>query len=112
LLSDNIVQSIGVGYSGSGGGKNNSAAQELKSLGPIPIGNYKIGAAFTHKTKGPVCMRLTPAKTNNMFGRRGFMIHGDSIARPGTASTGCIILARFVRQLIDKSKDKDLQVIV
>jgi hypothetical protein len=46
-----------------------------------------------------------------MFGRSGFLIHGDSIIRPGTASRGCIILAREIREQIAASGDADLEVV-
>jgi hypothetical protein len=43
-----------------------------------------------------------------MFGRSAFMIHGDN--RTHTASQGCIILRRDLREQIDRSDDKELTV--
>src|ERR1035438_5538324 len=40
---------------------------------------------------------LTPESGTNTFGREGFLIHGDSVQNPGTASHGCIILPQLGR---------------
>mgnify|MGYP001549603940 CR=1 FL=1 len=41
-----------------------------------------------------------PDNGNEMFGRSGFLIHGDSKKRPGEASNGCIILPAEDRRAI------------
>jgi hypothetical protein len=95
----------GTGYSGFAAGKNNPAAQNQVGVGPIPCGMYTIGApqcvppdkAGPH---GPFILPLTPDPANQMFGRAGFLMHGDSIATPGTASHGCIIQERPVRERV------------
>jgi hypothetical protein len=46
-----------------------------------------------------------------MFGRSDFYIHGDNPALNYTASEGCIILARPIREQIAASGDNDLQVL-
>jgi hypothetical protein len=46
-----------------------------------------------------------------MFGRDGFLIHGDNSAMNHTASEGCIILTRDIRQRISDSGDTQLTVI-
>ena len=110
---------IGRGYSGADDdnvddpddSKNNPDRVREKNVGAIPPGNYIIGELFDHPTKGRDCMRLTPDEDNEMFGRDGFMIHGDSIAHPGTSSQGCIILNRPTRQFIGNSTDKQLFVV-
>jgi len=61
-------------------------------------------------THGPYVLPLTPSLNNQMFGRSGFLIHGDSVVNPGTASEGCIILPRAVRQQIWGAGDHVLQV--
>lgn len=43
-------------------------------------------------------------------GRTLFRIHGDSRLNPGTASVGCIILPRHVREQMSASGDIDLVV--
>ena len=59
----------------------------------------------------PFSLRLTPDPANDMCGRDGFLIHGDSIAHPGTASQGCIILNRLQREHIAASPVKLLRVV-
>jgi len=110
MFSDN-GDLIGVGYSGSGDYKNKPDAQTLHDLGPIPIGTYFISAPENTVTHGPYVMPLMPESTNQMFGRSGFLIHGDSVVSPGFASEGCIILSRDVRQQIWESGDHVLDVI-
>lgn len=102
---------VGVGYSGFGVGKNNPDMESVHNVGPIPKGRYDIGPAHNTTTHGPVVLALTPDPSNQMYGRSAFLIHGDSIAAPGTASHGCIIQARNIRQAIDASSDKEIQVI-
>jgi hypothetical protein len=46
-----------------------------------------------------------------MFGRDGFLIHGDSVEHPGTASHGCIIMSRAIREAIAQSDDHELNVV-
>lgn len=102
---------VGVGYSGAGDCKNHPDTQPIHNLGPIPRGVYHIGRAINTVTHGPFVLPLTPDPSNEMFGRFGFLIHGDSVVNPGTASQGCIILSRDVREAIAISGDTDLQVV-
>jgi hypothetical protein len=48
--------------------------------------------------------------SNNMCGRDGFMIHGDSAKHPGEASDGCIIVDLPGRKAIAASGDHSLTV--
>ena len=102
---------IGVGYSGHAEGKNNPLMQDKPDIGPIPRGWYTMGALFYSSSHGPDVIRLTPDGSNEMFGRSGFLIHGDKIGAPGEASLGCIIQQRIVRRAIADSGVKRLQVI-
>jgi len=97
-----------VGYSGYGEYKNSPENENLVGFGPIPKGRYRIGEAFTHPSKGPICMRLIPSKETQMYGRKGFMIHGDSKKHAGMASEGCIILDRNTRIDLSISQDRNL----
>jgi hypothetical protein len=99
------------GYSGAPAGKNDPTKQCLQNVGPIPRGAYTIGAPQNTVTHGPYVLPLTPDPANNMCGRTGFLIHGDSIQNPGTASQGCIILNLTCRQQIWTSGDPGLQVV-
>lgn len=119
LKQDGILK--GKGYSGwddgdnvpePGEGKNNPSVQHIKGIGPVPRGRWKIQLPpFFHQTAGPFTMRLIPMQDTPTFGRDGFLIHGDSLAKPGAASHGCIILARSLRMLIADSGDTDLEVV-
>ena len=80
---------VATGYSGKGVGKNNPAKERVKFVGPIPRGTYSIGPAYHDPTRGPVVMRLTPTGGQDIFGRDGFLIHGDSSKHPGEARVAC-----------------------
>lgn len=101
---------IATGYSGHLEGRNNPDLQEHRGIGPIPRGTYVIGEPFNSESHGPFCMALEPAAENEMFGRSGFLIHGDKIGAPGTASLGCVILPREIREQVWNSGDRHLEV--
>ena len=56
-------------------------------------------------------IRLEPDPSNNMCGRSGFLIHGDSKKHPGSASQGCIIVNIKYRKDMWNNGDKILEVI-
>jgi hypothetical protein len=56
-------------------------------------------------------MALTPDSTNQMFGRSGFLMHGDGVKDPGAASLGCVIMPHSVREEVWNSNDHDLEVV-
>ena len=86
------------GYAGTGVGRNNADAQNVPNVGPLPEGDYSIGSSFTHGHAGRGTRRLTPAPTNEMYGRSGFLIHGDNARND--ASNGCIVTTRNCRDSI------------
>ena len=104
---------IGKGYSGAAGiGKDNPLEESVPDVGPIPEGEYTIqGPPFDTPTHGPFVMRLIPKPTNTMYERSGFLMHGDSIRAPGTASEGCIVMGFPIRESVWLSGDRDLTVI-
>jgi len=102
---------VGVGYSGAPDGKNDPLMQDVPRVGPIPRGLYTISVPFDSPSHGPCAMHLIPDAGNEMFGRSGFLMHGDSIERPGCASEGCIIMQRAVRDRVAGSADKRLLVV-
>lgn len=108
-LSHNDID-VGKGYSGNGKGLDNPAEQTDHDVGPIPQGQWKIGIAFDHPHLGPTVMHLSPETDTKTFGRSGFFIHGDNTKTNHTASHGCVILSKSLRQLIARSKDKELLV--
>lgn len=85
-----------VGYSGKGQGKNNPEMEVTPSVGPIPRGTYRMGAPRWSNQTGPHVIDLEPIG-HNAHGRTALQVHGDSIKTPGTASRGCIILPRSIR---------------
>lgn len=91
---------VGTGYSGHDKGKNDPDLQHVPRVGPIPVGFYEIGEPFDSSSHGPYVMRLNPHEENEMYGRDGFLMHGDSKLMPGTASLGCIVQSRDVRELV------------
>ena len=101
-------QYMETGYSGAvPDGKNNPDKECVRNVGPIPRGYYNIEPARVGPT--PITLPLTADKPNYCSpSRSGFLIHGDNST--GTASEGCIIMSRGMRQTIADSKDKRLLV--
>jgi Protein of unknown function (DUF2778) len=102
---------VSTGYSGAGAGKNNPTEENVQNVGPIPEGFYDIQQPEDSPTHGPYSLPLLPDAGNSMFGRSAFLIHGDSIERPGAASEGCIIQPRVARDRVWESGDHRLQVV-
>ncbi len=105
-------QLVATGYSGFEVGKNNPAMQAVPDVGPIPQGDWTIGGPPVNTAEhGPFVLTLTPAPGTNTFGRSGFLMHGDAINAPGTASKGCIIMPRTAREQVWSSGDTELEVV-
>ena len=108
---------VSTGYAGKGRGRNNPALQSVRGVGPLPRGRYRIGAPRTSQRTGPFVMDLypidaTPNDTvHDATGRSAFQIHGDSVRNPGSASSGCIILPRVIRERIWRSKVHVIEVV-
>lgn len=100
---------LGTGYSGHADGRDNPKLLAVAQVGPIPVGNYDVGPAYTHPHLGPVVMNLDPAQGTNTFGRSLFRIHGDNAA--SDASHGCIVVGPAIRRAIAASKDRILEVV-
>jgi hypothetical protein len=109
FTDDNIL--IGVGYAGHKEGKNNPEMESVKMIGPLPKGKYEIGPHYESQQTGPFTIMLITFQDNKMYGRSEFRIHGDSKRNPGTASNGCIIMGRAIREKIYSMDDKILTVI-
>lgn len=112
--SNGVVTDYGNGYSGNGAGLNWPGAQNMQGVGPIPQGTYTIGPQQNNVTgSGHMLlqsMRLTPDPSNQMFGRSGFLIHGDNSRGNQSASEGCMIFNHDVRNIIGNSNDHILHV--
>jgi Protein of unknown function (DUF2778) len=101
-----------MGYSGFGQWKNDPTAQAFECKGPIPRGYWTVVNLIAWTPyHGPYVLVLMANKGTILFGRDGFLCHGDSITDPGTASEGCIIQARSIREAWWQSGDRDLEVI-
>lgn len=109
ISRDGLV--VGTGYSGAGYGKNDPECEQIPNVGPIPRGGYLIGIPFDDPKLGPHVMKLTPYPANEMYGRSGFYMHGDDMARPGDGSEGCIVMSRDVRDIVSQSADNQLTVV-
>lgn len=115
-LFDPAGKVAAIGYAGGNcgknpEGKNNPAMQDCKAIGPLPMGSYTFCTPLLQSHLGPYAIPLIPAPGNEMFGRSGFYMHGDSIENPGSASEGCIIMPRAVREACWESNDHTLTVI-
>jgi RHS repeat-associated protein len=114
-LSHNGIP-IGSGYAGHGAGVNNPTMQGVGGVGPLPQGSYTIGPQQLNITNSgtrlPGSMRLTPVPGNQMFDRSGFLIHGDNSRHNQSASEGCIVANKYLRDQIGSSGDNILEVYV
>jgi hypothetical protein len=100
-------------YSGFGEGLNNPEKQAVLNEGPIPCGLWTISGPPFDGIHGPYCLRLSPQKGTQTFGRTGFLVHGDEREHPGEhlASHGCIIMDRVTRERVYQSGDVNLEVV-
>lgn len=110
-MFDRDGELAGEGYSGSPEGRNNALLQDVHNVGPCPVGFFTFGSLFDSFTHGKNVLALTPDPGNDMFGRDHFLVHGDSVVEPGTASEGCIIQPLATRLAMGKSSDHRLQVV-
>lgn len=108
---------ISRGYSGRGRGVNNPALQGERAVGPIPAGRWRIVERYDSANVGPYALVLHAADAtpnddrHDPTRRSAFRIHGDNARGDRSASKGCIILPRKVREAIWNSGDRDLEVV-
>ncbi len=101
----------GVGYSGlKGVAQNNAKFEHIVAAGPIPRGLYAMAPARTSRRVGPLAIDLRPI-LHDALGRSALMIHGDNPRGDRSASNGCVILGRFIRQKLAKSRDREFEVV-
>ena len=115
-LFDANMSVIATGYAGGNCGKNpegvnNPAFEETPCVGPLPVGFYNAGAVEDSPNLGPYAIALIPNPSNIMFGRSGFFMHGDTSAMDHSASEGCIIMPRTIREQFYTSADNSLEVV-
>jgi len=109
----NLVET---GYSGGNCGQdlagvNNPNMCNTPKVGPIPTGIYTRGTAVEHSQLGAFAIPLIPDPANEMYGRSGFYMHGDTQACNKSASEGCIIVGPVARHTFYSSTDDTIQVI-
>ena len=107
---------IATGYSGAPGHINATASEGIRNKGPIPRGLWRMTQVYAkHPRLGPAAISLVPVG-HPALGRSDFLIHADSIAKPGAASQGCIILPYAVRaqmaECVGKGGDGELVEVV
>jgi hypothetical protein len=111
LIAPNGARLVPAGYAGWGVGKNNPSLQSLEFVGPIPQGVYEAGEPEDSIRLGKFAIPLVPRAENEMYGRSGFFMHGDSLDNPGNASDGCIVQSYEHRVMFWDSTDHVLQVV-
>lgn len=116
-LTNPLGAVVAVCYSGGNCGKvpqavNNPSMQGIKSVGPLPRGVYTLGTPVEDSHLGPLAIPLLPDPGNQMFGRGGFYMHGDTPEMNHSASEGCIIAPHAIRAMCAASTDKRLEVVL
>lgn len=94
---------ITIGYSGHGEGLNNPDLEHVRSYGPIPRGLWLIGTPYDSESTGPFTLPLQYVHGPVPHGRSAFRIHGDNRLLDRSASHGCIVVGRGIREMIAKS---------
>lgn len=86
---------VAVGWAGCGKGKNNPAMDDVRCVGPLPAGLYRVRARQDHPRLGKDVCALDQVQGES-HGRNDFWIHGPSLnpLKYGQESMGCIILKR------------------
>jgi Tlde1 domain len=112
-LTNAAGEIVGTGYSGRGPGLNNPAMQEVKNVGPLPRGLYRLSTPIQDDpVVGEFAIPLVPDFGNEMFSRGGFFIHGNDPQNDHAASEGCIVMPFTTRQQIWASGDHELEVVI
>jgi hypothetical protein len=106
---------VSKGYAGGNLGHNpegvdNPDDEGIKDVGPLPEGWYTFGEPVQHSKLGTFAIPLIPDPSNDMKGRAGFFLHGDTTP-PGNASEGCIVQPYMTRYATWTSPDHRLQVV-
>lgn len=103
VLLDDQGHQLALGWAGNHEGKNNPDMQQVRCVGPLPQGTYKVEPWISqHPHLGPDVAPLTQV-AGETYGRGDFFIHGPSVAsdRYGEESKGCIVIPRPMRQAVE-----------
>ena len=109
----------GRGYSGQPPYTNDPSAEGLEGKGPIPCGVWFVsGVEYDNPKLGQFVLILTPDAATRArvlaLGRDpdSFRMHGEKLEPPpGFASDGCIVQVRLVREMVNDSPDKQINVV-
>ena len=102
---------IGTGYSGHGEGLNNPDMQHVRAVGPIPRGTWRMEGVYNSAKVGPFAIMLVPADGTDALGRYAFRVHGDNSRGNKSASNGCLIFPRNIRDMMWQFKDHIINVV-
>ena len=91
---------VAVGYSGAVGHVNRTESEAIVARGPIPRGLWRMDPPASHQRLGPIAIGLEAADPRIALKRGGYYVHGDNKAGDNSASTGCIVLSRATRELM------------
>lgn len=87
-------------YSGKGVDQNKTSSENLKMKGPIPRGWWDIKSGYAHPKLGNPTFNLDPHADTDTFDRDLFRLHADNLRGDNSASEGCIVCSRAVREQI------------
>jgi hypothetical protein len=102
---------VAVGYSGIGPGLNNPDMDGVIRVGPIPQGRWRMEGVYNSAQVGPYAIILFPGDGTNAKGRGAFRVHGDNSKGNKTASNGCMIFPRAVREQMWQFQDHIIDVV-
>jgi RHS repeat-associated protein len=97
-------------YSGSGASRDKPADQCVKDKGPIPGGWWNIGSGYNHPELGNPTFNLDPQTGTDTCLRDLFRIHADNSLGNFSASGGCIVCSKQVRDQLKNGGGGDLWV--
>lgn len=102
LVTDEAGNHVALGWSGNHDGKGNPTMQDVRCVGPLPQGLYRVGPWHDHPHLGPMVAALTQIE-GETYGRDAFFMHGPAAIdseRYGQESMGCIVVPRVGRQRV------------
>lgn len=99
------------GYSGNGKGLNNPEAESIRGVGPLPKGLWRMEGIYTSKQVGPYAIILVPEDGTETYGRYAFRVHGDNSKGNKSASNGCLIFPRPIREQMWQFEDHKINVV-
>lgn len=97
-VNGDFTMPLGAGYAGALHGLNNPELDGVRNIGPLPEGEYRM-RVYPHPRFAEPAIKLVQVK-GETHERSGFWIHGDNAKADRSASSGCPVFSRPVRQCI------------